>query len=61
MSKWIEVGSYKDVPEGTWLVKIDDENAPYQVMYNQGEYAVIGHAFAWDAEDVVAYKPLDVE
>lgn len=58
---WIHVDSWKDVPVGIWIVKIENSNRernPYQIIEVLSNVAIIGHHFAFDENRVIAYKPL---
>ncbi|WP_415912522.1 hypothetical protein [Neptuniibacter sp. QD37_11] len=57
---WVACTSFEELPLGTWLVKVDDEDAPYQVAYvreaNKSKVIIVGHYFHFDSADLIAYK-----
>jgi hypothetical protein len=56
---WVAVDSYKDLPLGTWLVKmpVGDEHK-LQIAYVHQNITFIGHCFAFDERRVTAYKSI---
>lgn len=61
MSKWIPVQSYKDVPEGNWLVKIEDDRNPFHVANIHPNITTIGGCFYFDKKRVISYFDTPVE
>lgn len=59
---WMPCTAWKDLPIGSWLVKIDKDRKPYNVAEvsknAQGDRMVIvGNHFSWDMGDIIAYTP----
>jgi len=56
---WKEIDNYKDLPEGTWLVKIASKHFPYHVadvsVQPNGKFIVVGGHFHYDQEPIIAY------
>jgi hypothetical protein len=57
---WTKVESWRDLPTGNWLVKVD--KASHGLMYHTASIrpnvAVIGGLFSYDQHRVVAYAPI---
>lgn len=63
MSKWIEVESHEDLPEGVWLVEVEKRHwASKRTLYHVADVsenmALIGSHFSWDMPRVVRYTEL---
>lgn len=56
---WKKVKNWKELPQGDWLVKLD--NNSYEVAHVNPRYAVIGGKFAFDARVVIAYREIPDE
>lgn len=60
MSEWISVENYKQVPEGNWIVRIENSKrcCDMEIMNSNKNISIIGGAFAFDHGRVTAYHPL---
>ena len=61
---WKACTNWDDLPEGTWLVKIDKDRKPYNVaevsVNRDGQRLVIvGNHFSWDMGNILAYTPFE--
>lgn len=58
-SEWFTVDGYKGVPQGNWLVQLEEESwGTNLAVMNNNNVAIIGTAFAFDMSRVVAYREL---
>lgn len=60
MDNWIKVSSYKDIPQGEWMVAINDvlrDKIKIESCEVFNNICVIGGHFAWDMSRVFAYCP----
>ncbi len=60
MSEWIKVDGYKDLPEGQWLVKVDEPHFDlyYHTAMVHPNITMIGGLFGFDAHRVIAYRSI---
>ena len=61
---WKPCNNWDDLPEGSWLVKINKERKPYnvaKVTINKGghRFVVVGNCFHFDMGNIVAYTPFE--
>jgi hypothetical protein len=56
MSKWKEVDGAKNLPDGVWLVKL--ENGGFHVATANKNIAIVGHYFYFDEAKVVSYTAI---
>lgn len=60
-TEWTPLTDWKDLPEGTWLVKVDKDRKPYNVAdvsINESgtKLIIVGNYFSWDMGDPIAYS-----
>jgi hypothetical protein len=56
---WTPVESYKDVPMGFWLVKLEtDMKCKYAILKRHENGSVVGDHFAFDSDRVIAYRSI---
>ena len=60
MIDWKPVSSYKDLPRGLWLVKVNkaSHGLEYHTAAVRSNVTVIGGLFAFDQHKVIAYAPI---
>lgn len=62
---WKELSNWGDLPEGSWIVKTNDERHPYHVAYvssktGDGHKMInVGNHFYFDMGEIIAYSPFD--
>ena len=62
---WQECSDWKDLPEGDWLVKIDNGRKPYHIANVTTKTAhghkmiIVGNHFHFDMGNIIAYSPFD--
>jgi hypothetical protein len=62
--EWTVCDQWELLPNGSWLVRINDERKPYAIAYvaeNNKEHKIIvvGGHFHWDMNNLIAYKKHD--
>lgn len=63
-NEWIPCNDWKELPEGTWLTKIDKDRKPYNIAeasknVNGVMIIIVGNHFSWDMGNIIAYKGFD--
>lgn len=60
MSEWIKVDGYKNLPEGNWLVRLEESilGSKIHVANTHQNCTFIGGSLAFDMPKVVEYRPL---
>jgi hypothetical protein len=62
--EWTKCEVWKDIPVGTWIVKIKKDRKPYHIATvtknDSGEVMIIaGSCFHWDLGPLLAYSKFD--
>lgn len=62
--KWIKCDAWKDLPVGTWLVRIAKEKSPYhiaEVILNEqkDKIVIVGGSFYFDMGELLAYTDFE--
>lgn len=58
-NEWIQVDSYKDLPLGIWLARLDTaDHCKYAIAEVYEKVTFVGDKFAFDAQKVIAYRDL---
>lgn len=59
-TQWIPVNGYKELPEGTWLVTMEEDLiwSRIHVAVVHPNITCIGSNFAFDCPKVIAYRPM---
>ena len=57
---WIPLDDWKDLPIGTWLVKVKKDRKPYHVAHvnetsSGSKLLIVGNYFSWDMGEPIAY------
>ena len=63
-ANWKPLSDWKDLPVGTWLVKINKDRKPYNVAEvslntTGSKLIIVGNYFCWDMGDPVAYTSFE--
>lgn len=57
--RWIKCTNWDDLPDGEWLVKIENDRKPYHVAYAGGSHPsriiIVGNHFSFDMGNIIAY------
>lgn len=61
MQNWTPCDDWGLLPDGEWLVKVDNERKPYHVANAftnpSGKIVIVGGMFSFDAGNLIAYSP----
>lgn len=61
---WIPCTDWESLPDGAWLVKIDNERKPYHIANvatntQKSKIIIVGSCFHWDMRSIIAYTAFE--